>query len=97
MFKLAMNPVGVKEINENNTVSIYPNPFSSKTILKTDNILHNATLTVDNIFGQTVKEINNVSGQSLVLSRDNLASGLYFIRLAEDNQLIATKKIIITD
>lgn len=79
------------------TLNIYPNPFSSSTTLHTDNPFYNATLTVDNCFGQTVKQIKNISGQTVTLFRNNLPSGLYFLRLTEDNQVIATKKLLITD
>jgi hypothetical protein len=65
--------------------------------LQTDNLLSNATLTVVNCFGQTVKQINNIRGQTVVLSRDNLASGLYFVRLTEDHKFISADKLVITD
>jgi len=88
---------GIENLEKQNGVTIYPNPFSSETILKTNVNLNNATLTVYNSFGQTVKQIKNINGQTVTLSRDNLASGMYFIRLTQDNQVIATKKLIITD
>jgi len=77
--------------------SIFPNPFSDQTTLQTDNFLHSATLTVDNVFGQTVKEIKNISGQTITLHRDNLPSGVYFVRLTQDNKIITTNKLVITD
>jgi hypothetical protein len=52
---------------------------------------------VVNCFGQTVKQIKNIRGQTVVLSRDNLASGLYFVQLTEDNKLISADKLLITD
>lgn len=78
-------------------ISIHPNPFSSQTIMQTDYPLQNATLIVENYFGQTVKQIINISGQTVILTRDNLPSGLYFIRLTEDSKVIATKKLLIAD
>lgn len=87
----------VNELVNSNKIKIYPNPFSSLTILQTDNILHNATLTVDNIFGQTVKQIKNINGQTITFNRDNLANGLYFIRLTEENKIITADKLVITD
>ena len=78
-------------------ISVYPNPFSSSTTLQADNLFHNATLTVYNSFGQTVKQIKNISGQTVILSRDNLASGLYFVHFTQDSQVIARKKLFITD
>lgn len=92
------SPTGLNNpVEEIKVISIYPNPFSSQTTLQTDNPLHNATLTVDNCFGQTVKQIKNISGQTVALSRDNLSSGLYFLHLTQDNQVIATKKILLTE
>ncbi len=80
-----------------NDFTLFPNPFSAQTILQTDVLLNNATITIYNCFGQTVKEIKNIYGQTVVLSRDNLPSGLYFIRLTEDDKIIASDKLVITD
>lgn len=80
-----------------NAVQIYPNPFSDQTVLQTDNILHNAELTIDNCFGVTVKRLMNISGQTLTLSRNDLPNGFYFVCLKQDSKIIAIKKIIITD
>ena len=85
------------EINNKNDYIISPNPFFSQTNLQTKFFWNNATLTIDNCFGQTVKQIKNISGQTITLYRDNLPSGLYFLRLTQDNQVIATKKLIVTD
>ena len=90
-------PIGIEENFVKDAVNVYPNPFSCSTTLLTDNLIKNATLTVYNLQGQAVKEINNISGQTIILFRDNLASGLYFIRLTQDNKVIATDKLVITD
>ncbi len=87
-------------INENTTkhiFSIFPNPFISSTTIQTIGNLKNATLTICNSYGQTVKQVKNISGHKVSLLRDNLPSGLYFIRLTEENKIIAVKKLIITD
>jgi len=88
--------VGIAENNLETDFTIYPNPFSSMTNLQTDKYLINATLTVYNLFGQQVKQIKNISGQTVTLFRDNLSSGLYFIRLTQDNNTFTTK-LIVTD
>lgn len=79
------------------TIDIYPNPFSKQTTLFADKNLYNATLIVDNVFGQTVTQIKNINGRSIVLKRENLPSGLYFVQLTEENKIIAVDKIVITD
>ncbi len=88
---------GISEVKETNSISVYPNPFSSQTTLQTDKLLKSATLTVYNLYGQTVKQMNNLSGQTITLQRDNLPSGLYFVRLTQDNKIITEDKLVITD
>ncbi|MBI4931673.1 MAG: T9SS type A sorting domain-containing protein [Bacteroidetes bacterium] len=88
---------GVNEIEQKNIISIYPNPFSTQTTLQTDKFFKNATLTVYNLYGQTVKQIDNLAGQTIIFHRDNLRSGLYFIRITQDNKIITADKLVITD
>ncbi|GAB4446753.1 MAG: hypothetical protein OHK0036_00040 [Bacteroidia bacterium] len=79
-----------------NTLQVFPNPFSTQTTLQVDRPLHDATLIVYDYLGQTVAQIKNINGQTIIFNRGNLASGLYFVHLTQDNQLIATKKLLIT-
>jgi len=89
--------IGIQEMQFIQSINIYPNPFSSSTTLERDIIFKDAILTVYNSLGQQVKLIKNISGKTIILHRDNLQSGLYFIRLTEDNKIIATDKLVITD
>jgi len=92
------NFLPTNQINSSTEIfNLYPNPFSSLTTLQTDKLLANATLTVYNSFGQTVQQIKNISGQTVTLSRDNLPSGLYLVRLTQDNKVIAIDKLVVSD
>jgi hypothetical protein len=93
------NSIGINiyEQNINTQIHVFPNPFSSQTILNTRIFLTNANLTVYNSNGQQLKQIKNISGQTITLQRDNLPNGLYFVRLSQDNKINETKKIVITD
>ena len=89
--------LGTKESTINTLFSIFPNPFISLTTIEIHGNLKNASLTIYDSYGQFVKQVKNIWGQTVSLYRDNLPSGLYFIRLTEENTVIATKKLIITD
>ena len=90
--------VGINDSkNSNLEITFFPNPFSSQITLWIDKFFKNASLTAYNSFGQTVKQIDNLSGQTIILHRDNLPSGLYFIRLTEENKTIAVGELVITD
>jgi hypothetical protein len=81
----------------NSSISIFPNPFSSSTTLNITDNFSNVTLTIYNTLGQEIKSIKNISTQTIILGRDNLENGIYFIHLTQDNKIVATEKIIITD
>lgn len=76
---------------------IFPNPFTSQTNFQTEHSFHNATFVVENYLGQTVGEIKDVSGKTVTLTNENLPVGLYLVRLVQDNKIIATKKLLLSN
>lgn len=92
------NALGVvNESTVQNKIIISPNPFSKQTILQSENYLTNATLTLYNVYGHRAKQIKNISGKTINLQRNDLGNGIYFLRLTQDNKLIATEKLIIVN
>lgn len=83
--------------DDEDIISLYPNPFTSEALLRSGNTFNNATLIVYNSYGQAIREIRNIGGQTFVLQRNHLPSGLYLFRLMEGNQVIAADKFVITD
>lgn len=79
------------------TITIFPNPFSSATTLQMNVPLVNATLTVYSIYGETVVQRSAINGKSVVLSRENLASGVYFVRITEGSKIIVISKLVIAN
>jgi uncharacterized delta-60 repeat protein len=87
-------------IEDENIVKIFPNPFSNSTSLYTGIQLKNASLTIFNSIGQLVKQITPINleaGDDLLLNRDHLPGGLYFIQLSQENQIIMNDKLVISD
>lgn len=80
-----------------NKVVISQNPFSKETTLTFNTVLNKVSLLIYNSAGQLVKQVKNISGESYILNRDNLESGIYFLRVSESNDVIATEKFVITD
>lgn len=87
----------VNEIISLNSIEIFPNPFSTNTTIQSDKFLKNASLIVYNSIGHLVKRIDKISGQTFIFYRENLPNGLYFIHIKQDNKIIATNKLVITD
>lgn len=78
-------------------IDVYPNPFSTYTIVRTEHAMQNPTLTVLDGFGQIVKQVQHISGQTFVLTRDELTSGIYILQLTEGGVLRMTQKIVIVE
>ena len=87
----------ISESNISSQISIYPNPFSNTTTLKTDNLFENATFIVYNTLGEQVRKIDNISGQTFTFYRENLEQGIYFYQLKENNIIVSENKFVITD
>jgi hypothetical protein len=79
------------------TVSLYPNPASTSSILSVDKELNGATLIIVNSLGSKVKELKNVSGKTITIDRKLLSNGLYFLKLTENEKIIATARLIFQD
>lgn len=78
-------------------ISTLPNPFAEHTIFQSQNSLTDATFILYNAAGQQVKQLTDISGNRFTLQRENLASGLYYFQLLQDNQSLTDGKLIITD
>lgn len=89
--------VSIKEENRQKKFRIYPNPSSSLAVLELTGDFESATLSVYNNEGQLIKQVNNISGKSFRFNQDNIPSGIYFLCLTQDNRILGTEKLIITD
>lgn len=85
---------GINDIEQEQTINIYPNPIRSQTTLHTSTPLKNAILRVINCFGQTVMQMKNVSGQTITLLCDNLLNGIYFLQVENQHSLSQNKIVV---
>lgn len=80
----------------NIALQIYPNPFTESTVIEFDNINNSPySLTIIDLQGKPVKKINNVIKDRIILNRENLKSGIYFIQINSTNQRIGIGKLLI--
>lgn len=96
-IKSGQTTLGIKEYSAKNYLTVSPNPITASTTIQTTDNLNNATLTIYNAQGQAVKQVKNINGQTVSVSRDMLPNGIYFIRVEDENNIIAVEKIILID
>ncbi len=95
---------GIKKINlqknENNLVSVWPNPFVDKIKIKFDEQIlgQNFSVKIYNAFGETMirktVNTNQSAGYIEIRNLDMLASGFYTLQIISDNKIIINYKII---
>jgi hypothetical protein len=74
---------------------VYPNPFHTELTIDLPEIVNNATLTIINLQGQIVKKTEHINAQTIVINREHLNSGLYFLRVENNGQVFIDSKISI--
>ncbi len=79
----------------NNQFVVSPNPFSETTLIQSTIDMQNANLIIYNTLGEVVKQIDGISGKTVTINRGNLAGGIYFMKLSQDNKVIANKKLMV--
>ncbi len=89
-------PSGITTSDLNNTVSVYPNPFTEGVTFTVgaDIQLKNAELILYDGIGKEVIH-TTVQSHEFKLKRKNLQSGIYFYRFINDKKAISSGKIVI--
>jgi len=93
---IACSGVGVNDVTENNSFSIFPDPSSGNFTVSSKGIFTNGTLEVLNLFGEKVfsENVSNVSEMKVNL--ENMNSGIYFVKVFDGINSFC-EKIILED
>jgi Secretion system C-terminal sorting domain len=89
--RLNVNPLNLSSF-ENNSIDIYPNPASE--IININNIKKNYNFSLYNLLGELIKYGKLINEQETLNVKDIL-SGLYILKLTDNEGNSFTKKIII--
>lgn len=88
-------PTGFEEIEFENKVSVYPNPFISQlTFHVRESNAKNAELVICNSLGQVIFSETNFADGKFTMQRNNLPAGVYFYKLVNENKIISSGKVI---
>ncbi len=76
-------------------ITVYPNPFDKSTTIQFQKDLQNAGLRIYNVWGRLVKSLN-FTGNGMILERNNLPDGIYFLQVTAGFRVNLQCKIIIS-
>ena len=86
---------GIENITDNMNIALYPNPTKDNVTLNIDGLKRNILVYLTDVNGRTIKEYSmKESEKELNIEMKNLASGVYYLRIIADNDLLQTIKII---
>ncbi|MFZ2205519.1 MAG: choice-of-anchor tandem repeat GloVer-containing protein [Minisyncoccia bacterium] len=86
--------VGIAENSLTADVNIYPNPFTSQTTIAFAQEQKNTFIKIMDVLGKEVKTIN-FSGKELIIEKEGMQEGIYFLQIIDVNKKVLNKKVII--
>lgn len=87
---------GINEENISMGVNVFPNPMSQTSTIQFDNSNNDPiTISIYSNDGRLVKKFNEIKGNHVIIEKNNIPAGLYFIQLKNTNTVYATFKLII--
>jgi len=88
--------VNTVDLKLENSLRVYPNPFSDQVIIEFDNPNNEEfNFTIHDISGRVMRQLNNISGTQLVLEKQDLQAGVYFAVLRGKDGRFATTKLMV--
>ena len=86
----------VNPLNTTIPISIYPNPMNnSSTIFFKNPLNRKYNLTILDFSGKTVYSLKNIVDNKFTITKKDLKSGIYIVRLQDEKENIFSKKLII--
>ena len=84
-----------KEKQSTTSVSVYPNPFQSETVIYFNKQLENSCVKIYSAEGREVKIIQQRCGREIIVDARGLNDGTYFYRVSQNDQIFAAGKFIV--
>ncbi|MCX6209256.1 MAG: T9SS type A sorting domain-containing protein [Bacteroidetes bacterium] len=88
------NIVSIKK-SDKPTISLYPNPTKDFISIRLNKIMPNSKLIIVNNIGEMIQQIQLVNNITTI-STNGLASGMYFIQILENSELINSLPFVIS-
>jgi len=91
------SPLKIKEIENNVSVTVYPNPFNDYTMFEIHNGKTNAEYSIDiyDMLGKCVRSMQNITENYIKVSAKGLESGIYSYKVLQNKEVAGIGKIII--
>ena len=79
---------------DNNSIIIYPNPFTSQTTITFSEEQKNTTIKIIDLLGCVVKTVT-FTGTQLTIEKVEMKEGTYFVQITDVNKNVVNRKIVV--
>ena len=76
-------------------ISLSPNPMREYTFVKSDFDLSGISIQLLNNHGKTILTFPSIKGKEFKISRNDIATGIYYLNFIEEGKLLSSKKLIL--
>jgi len=89
--------VGVDELaNGGVDLTVFPNPFSDYTTMRVVNRFNTSiSATITDVTGKTVRDLGNITANQIVINRNDLSPGLYFVQVMDSQRVLNRQRLIV--
>ena len=85
--------VGINQLIADNSISIYPNPFTSQTTISFSTEQTNTSIKITDVIGKEIKTIN-FTGAQYILEKGIMKPGIYFVQITSFDKLRMTQEVV---
>jgi hypothetical protein len=89
--KITDSPTGISGIDENNVITLAPNPVDNQLIIRSGALLQNVSIRLMNINGKLMQSEENLNGTNLTVDVSALSAGVYFVEVVNATTLSRIK------
>jgi hypothetical protein len=93
LVKLAAEPIGINDKNDDHGFSVFPNPSSGQFNLQLKNGLSNSAVCIYDILGNCILS-KPLESYNEVIDLSGKAKGMYLIEVSENNSKHTSKLIV---
>jgi hypothetical protein len=95
MFSYPMTcSVGIHELAYSNSISVYPNPATDNFTVESNKLQNsNAVISIYDVTGKLIRSYST-SNNKLIINREGLESGLYFISIVSEEKMLRSKVVM---
>jgi hypothetical protein len=86
--------LGIPLPDDQNNLSLYPNPFMTEATIAFDRPLVNGNLFLFNMSGQEVIHLSGLTEKEIKIMRNNLTDGMYILKITDQHETIIRKLLI---